>query len=69
MRIARDQGALSWELRAASSLADLWRGQQRVREARELLAPVLAQFAEGFGTADPLRAAALSEELGRAGGA
>jgi predicted ATPase len=49
---ARRQQALSWELRAAISLAELWRGQQRVAEARELLDSVYARFTEGFATAD-----------------
>ena len=34
---ARRQGALSWELRCATSLARLWRNQARTDEARELL--------------------------------
>jgi predicted ATPase len=45
---ACQQGALSWELRAATSLARLWRDQARSKEARELLAPVYDRFAEGF---------------------
>jgi predicted ATPase len=49
---ARRQGALSWELRAATSLARLWRDQNRTKEARELLAPVYDRFTEGFETAD-----------------
>jgi predicted ATPase/DNA-binding winged helix-turn-helix (wHTH) protein len=49
---ARRQQALSWELRAAINLAELWRGQQRVAEARELLGSVYARFTEGFATAD-----------------
>ena len=53
---ARRQGALSWELRAATSLARLWRAQARSDEARELLASVYNRFAEGFATTD-LRAA------------
>jgi predicted ATPase len=61
LRTAREQGALSWELRSATSLAGLWRGQRRDREARALLAPVHARFTEGFGRADLLRAAALLE--------
>jgi predicted ATPase len=66
LRTARGQGALSWELRSATSLAGLWRGRGRHREARDLLAPVRARFEEGFGTADLLRATGLLEELGRA---
>jgi predicted ATPase len=46
-------------------LAELWRGQQRHREAHDLLAPVRARFVEGFRTADLRRAAALLEELSR----
>jgi predicted ATPase/DNA-binding winged helix-turn-helix (wHTH) protein len=57
--VARDQGALSWELRAAMSLARFWRGQQRVSHARKLLAPVYRRFTEGFGTADLIAAKAL----------
>jgi predicted ATPase len=53
---ARRQGALSWELRAATSLARLLRDQDRSTEAISLLAPVYDRFTEGFETAD-LRAA------------
>jgi predicted ATPase len=49
---AHRQGALSWELRAATSLARLWHRQDRSAEARELLAPVYDRFTEGFETAD-----------------
>ena len=45
------RGALSWELRSAMSLARLWSGQQRVSQARKLLAPVYRRFTEGFETA------------------
>jgi predicted ATPase len=54
--LARLQGARSWELRCATSLARLWRDQTRSKEARQLLAPVYDRFTEGFATAD-LRAA------------
>jgi predicted ATPase/DNA-binding winged helix-turn-helix (wHTH) protein len=50
------QGALSWELRAATSLARSWRDQSRRHDAHELLASVYSRFTEGFATAD-LRAA------------
>jgi predicted ATPase len=53
---ARRQGALSWELRCATSLARWWHGQARRKEAHELLAAVYDRFTEGFATAD-LRAA------------
>jgi predicted ATPase len=49
---ARRQGVRSWELRAATSLAGLWRDKERTEEACELLAPVYGQFTEGFETTD-----------------
>jgi predicted ATPase len=54
--VARRQQALSWELRAATSLARLWKDQRRIAEGRELLGSVYGRFMEGFDTAD-LRAA------------
>jgi predicted ATPase len=57
------QGALSWELRAATSLARLWRDQARSKEANALLAPVYDRFTEGFTTADLKEAKALLEEI------
>jgi predicted ATPase len=57
------QGALSWELRAAMSLAGMWRGQGRSKEGRELLASVFDRFTEGFDTADLKAAKALLDEL------
>jgi predicted ATPase/DNA-binding winged helix-turn-helix (wHTH) protein len=56
IELARRQGALSWELRTATSLARLWHEKGRGAAARELLGSVRARFTEGFGTAD-LRAA------------
>jgi predicted ATPase len=61
--LARRQGTLSWELRAATSHARLWRDQARTKEARELLAPVYDQFTEGFATTDLKDAKALLEAL------
>jgi predicted ATPase/DNA-binding winged helix-turn-helix (wHTH) protein len=61
--IARKQGALSWQLRTAMSLALLWRDEHRTREARELLADVHGRFTEGLRTADYARAGALLLEL------
>jgi class 3 adenylate cyclase/predicted ATPase len=63
IEIARGQGAKSWELRAATSLARLWGEQGRRVEARELLAPIYGWFTEGFDTADLREAAALLAEL------
>jgi class 3 adenylate cyclase/predicted ATPase len=50
--IARAQKAKSWELRAAASLARLWRDQGKRHQARDLLAPVYGWFTEGFDTLD-----------------
>jgi class 3 adenylate cyclase/predicted ATPase len=63
LAVARKQQAKSWELRAAMSLARLWRDQGKVSEARELLAPVYGWFTEGFDTCDLKEAKALLEEL------
>jgi class 3 adenylate cyclase/tetratricopeptide (TPR) repeat protein len=64
LAIAREQGARSFELRAATSLARLWRDQGKRAEARALLAPVYAWFTEGFDTRDLIDAKALLAELG-----
>jgi predicted ATPase len=63
LSVARAQQAKSWELRAAMSLARLWRDQGKVQQARELLAPVYGWFTEGFDTRDLKEAKALLEEL------
>jgi predicted ATPase len=60
---ARQQGALSWELRAATSLARWLRDQSRPAEAREALRPVYDRFTEGFDTADLVAAKGLLQEL------
>jgi predicted ATPase len=63
LRIAREQEAKLWELRAAVSLARLYRDQSRRAEARDLLAPVYGWFTEGFGTRDLKEVKALLDEL------
>jgi predicted ATPase len=63
LAVARQQQAKSWELRAAMSMARLRRDQGKVRQARELLAPVYGWFTEGFDTRDLKEAKALLEEL------
>jgi predicted ATPase len=63
LAVARAQQAKSWELRAAMSMARLWRDQGKRDEARELLAPVYGWFTEGFDTRDLKEAKALLEEL------
>jgi len=61
--IAQKQQAKSWELRATTSLARLWRVQGKTNEAHNLLAPVYGWFTEGFDTKDLLEAKRLLEEL------
>jgi predicted ATPase len=63
LAVARQQQAKSWELRAAMSMARLWRDQGKRDEARELLAPVYGWFTEGFDTRDLKEAKALLDEL------
>ena len=63
LEIARSQRAKMWELRAATSMARLWREQGKRDEARELLAPVYGWFTEGFDTLDLTQAKAMLDEL------
>ena len=63
LEISRTQQARSWELRAATSLARLWRGQGRRADAYDLLAPLYGWFTEGFETRDLREAKALLESL------
>jgi predicted ATPase len=63
LAVTRQQQAKSWELRAAMSMARLWRSQGKPQQARELLAPVYGWFTEGFDTLDLKEAKALLEEL------
>ena len=60
---ARRQGALSWELRAATSLARLLRDQGSSAEATALLQPVYDRFTEGSDTADLKAAKTLLDAL------
>jgi len=63
LAIARRQQAKSWELRAAMSMARLWRDQGKRQLARDLLAPVYGWFTEGFDTLDLKQSKALLDEL------
>ncbi|MFR0687752.1 ATP-binding protein [Enterobacterales bacterium AE_CKDN230030158-1A_HGKHYDSX7] len=56
LALAAEQGALAWELRAATSLAELWNRQGRQEQAQRLLAPVYQRFTEGFDSPDQRRA-------------
>ena len=63
LAVARRQSAKRWELRAATSLARLWRGQGKRTEARDLLAPIYGWFTEGFDTPVLKEAKALLDQL------
>jgi predicted ATPase len=52
LAVAREQRAKSWELRAATSMARLWRDQGKRQQARDLLAPIYGWFTECFETPD-----------------
>jgi hypothetical protein len=64
IHIAQSQGARLFELRAATDLARLWRGEGRRAEAHALLAPIYGWFTEGFAMPDLRDAKALLDELG-----
>ena len=61
--LARAQGALSWELRAATDLARLWASAEAWEPGRTLLGATIARFEEGLDTPDLLAAAALLRQL------
>jgi predicted ATPase len=63
LAVARAQQAKSWELRAAMSMARLWRDQGKRDAARDLLAPLYGWFTEGFDTLDLKEAKALLNAL------
>jgi predicted ATPase len=63
LEIAREQTALSWELRVAMSLAPLWQRHGRTTAAHDLLSATYTKFTEGFGTSDLIRARGLMEDL------
>ena len=63
LAVARAQQAKSWELRAAMSIARLWRDQDKRNQARDLLAPLFGWFTEGFDTRDLKGAKLLLDEL------
>jgi predicted ATPase len=63
IEVAREQDALSWELRIALSFARLRVGQNRQDDARQLLAPVYSRFTEGFETPDLRSASAMLQSL------
>ena len=64
LEAARRYGTLSLELRAAVSLARLWRDQGKHREARDLLNEVYGRFTEGLSTTELSEARAILQEMG-----
>jgi predicted ATPase len=65
LNVAQTQGALAWELRSATALAQVWQRQGRYGEAHELLAPIYQRFTEGFTTPDLTTARRLLDRLQR----
>ncbi len=63
LEIARRQGAKAWELRAATSLAFLFRESGRISQARDTLQPALSHFTQGRGTKDVQAATNLLSQL------
>jgi predicted ATPase/DNA-binding winged helix-turn-helix (wHTH) protein len=63
LHVAREQETLAWELRTVTSLARLWRDQDRRGEAVALLEPVLERCFEGQGTLDVVTAKGVLESL------
>jgi predicted ATPase len=63
VELAREQSALAWELRTATSLAHLLSRQGRGDEAPRVLRPVYDRFTEGFDTSDLRAAKGLLDEL------
>jgi len=63
LRLANQQAALAWELRAASSIGRIWFGSAKVDDARNLLASVYDRFTEGFDCPDLKEARELLNEL------
>jgi predicted ATPase len=64
IEVAQKSGALSWELRAAVSLARMLAGVGKRDEARATVNSSLAKFSEGFDTFDLVQAKSLLAELG-----
>jgi predicted ATPase len=65
LALARRQSALGWELRAGLALARLWRENGRQDEARALIAPLYARYAEGLDTVDLIAAKAMLDAANR----
>ena len=64
IEVAREQHAVSLDLRASTSLARLWAHRGDRQKAYDLLAPIYARFTEGFDTRDLVDAKELLDHLG-----
>jgi len=67
LELSRIQGARAWELRTATDLATHWAARGRAKEARALLQPAVAHFADGVDTPDLDAARSLLSKLPRRG--
>jgi predicted ATPase len=65
LELARQQSALGWELRTATTLARLLSDQGRRTEAHDILAGIYGRFTEGFDTSDLKTARRLLDDLSR----
>jgi len=65
IELASAQKNRAWQLRAATALADLWRGQGRDGDAHAVLAPVYDEFTEGFDSPELKHAKSLLDQLTR----
>jgi predicted ATPase len=63
LAVGQRQGAKTWELRAATSLARLWRDRGSPIDARDLLEPIHGWFTEGLALPDLREAKALIDEV------
>jgi predicted ATPase len=63
LAVAHEQQAKSWELRAAMSMARLWRDQGKSQQAGDLLTPIYGWFTEGFDTLDLRESKTLLDDL------
>jgi DNA-binding winged helix-turn-helix (wHTH) protein/tetratricopeptide (TPR) repeat protein len=61
--LARSQGSRKWQLRAASSLSNLWKQQKKKKEARQVLSAAYGRFTEGHGTTELKAAKSLLDQL------
>jgi predicted ATPase len=65
LELAHRQGALAWELRTATDLAELWSSSGRVKDARDILKLAVEKFTEGWETQDMRAAKSFLETLSR----